>query len=80
MIKRGTVVNHGPQRMTERNLREFDKIKLYTTLRYICTCQAYFQFAEFDIVTMNPSMDQDTIHLYTENAATNALEKMQSPL
>ena len=26
MIKRGTVVNNGPVRMTERNLREFDKM------------------------------------------------------
>ena len=76
----------GEDLVSVEGLNQFDETALYATRRYISSCQAYWRFAEFDVIDLEPSVLQLNIHLPdeqyvmyepTEGGALSAMAKSQ---
>ena len=53
----------GEDLVSVEGLDQCNEIALYVTRRYISSCQAYWRFAEFDVLQLVPSILQLNIHL-----------------
>ena len=53
----------GEDLVSVEGLNQFDETTLYATRRYISSCQAYWRFAEFKVINVEPSVLQLNIHL-----------------